>query len=413
MPVRLPDGLLLVRLLAVVGLPHALGDLHVREPGGEGRLLRGAGIDAERNLVSAGIHVADTHLAEVDAVAGALDAIVVIPAGEAVPHGLDVSRDGRSRPVGIAVVGGDAAQVLEFLVLIFDRALQPVVAVEVHHDTALVEPVMALGEVGLDHETEEFLPGLHLEDRSIVVAEMIVGPLPKVGMGSRCDNQRVAAHRARGRLACPLEVRQVDASTVGESRRHGVFKVILNRLGGIVATCDGDQAEAARKQMTERFHSCFKIADYKDNDSPEICRFQKSPYLCNPFGEIPGIQWKHSSAGSEHLPYKQGVTGSNPVVSTKANRQRTRPGGTQVPSGLFVEGRPENLFSKARLYKQTPEAQPPPGRFIATRLSSAPAASGIWMWTAAGRTNPDCECRIANFPNPTTKAPAMQTIIPQ
>ncbi len=24
----------------------------------------------------------------------------------------------------------------------------------------------------------------------------------------------------------------------------------------------------------------------------------------------------HSSAGSEHLPYKQGVTGSNPVVPT-------------------------------------------------------------------------------------------------
>ena len=30
--------------------------------------------------------------------------------------------------------------------------------------------------------------------------------------------------------------------------------------------------------------------------------------------------WKHSSAGSEHLPYKQGVTGSNPVVSTLKKR---------------------------------------------------------------------------------------------
>jgi len=27
-------------------------------------------------------------------------------------------------------------------------------------------------------------------------------------------------------------------------------------------------------------------------------------------------QWRHSSAGSEHLPYKQRVTGSNPVAST-------------------------------------------------------------------------------------------------
>ena len=29
-------------------------------------------------------------------------------------------------------------------------------------------------------------------------------------------------------------------------------------------------------------------------------------------------KWEHSSAGSEHLPYKQGVTGSNPVAPTKA-----------------------------------------------------------------------------------------------
>ncbi len=28
-------------------------------------------------------------------------------------------------------------------------------------------------------------------------------------------------------------------------------------------------------------------------------------------------KWEHSSAGSEHLPYKQGVTGSNPVAPTK------------------------------------------------------------------------------------------------
>ena len=26
--------------------------------------------------------------------------------------------------------------------------------------------------------------------------------------------------------------------------------------------------------------------------------------------------WEHSSAGLEHLPYKQGVTGSNPVAPT-------------------------------------------------------------------------------------------------
>jgi hypothetical protein len=35
-------------------------------------------------------------------------------------------------------------------------------------------------------------------------------------------------------------------------------------------------------------------------------------YLPSRFGE-------HSSAGSEHLPYKQGVTGSNPVAPTNEN----------------------------------------------------------------------------------------------
>ena len=36
-------------------------------------------------------------------------------------------------------------------------------------------------------------------------------------------------------------------------------------------------------------------------------------YFCNPFRAL-------SSAGSEHLPYKQGVTGSNPVGPTKTKK---------------------------------------------------------------------------------------------
>ena len=31
-------------------------------------------------------------------------------------------------------------------------------------------------------------------------------------------------------------------------------------------------------------------------------------------------EWEHSSAGSEHLPYKQRVTGSNPVAPTREKR---------------------------------------------------------------------------------------------
>ena len=41
----------------------------------------------------------------------------------------------------------------------------------------------------------------------------------------------------------------------------------------------------------------------------------KSTYICSPLTTT--SHWEHSSAGSEHLPYKQGVTGSNPVAPTK------------------------------------------------------------------------------------------------
>ena len=37
-------------------------------------------------------------------------------------------------------------------------------------------------------------------------------------------------------------------------------------------------------------------------------------YIC-----APKKFWEHSSAGSEHLPYKQRVTGSNPVAPTKVS----------------------------------------------------------------------------------------------
>ena len=48
-----------IGLLAVVGLPHALGNFHVGEDRRERRLFRRAGVDAEGNLVTGRIHVAD------------------------------------------------------------------------------------------------------------------------------------------------------------------------------------------------------------------------------------------------------------------------------------------------------------------------------------------------------------------
>ena len=61
---------------------------------------------------------------------------------------------------------------------------------------------------------------------------------------------------------------------------------------------------------------------------PKICRFKKSAYLCTRNRETNNEQNKKqqvhrkqkrafSSAGSEHLPYKQRVGGSNPSTPTE------------------------------------------------------------------------------------------------
>ena len=52
----------------------------------------------------------------------------------------------------------------------------------------------------------------------------------------------------------------------------------------------------------------------------KILHFTKSTYICSPFSNK--CVWELSSAGSEHLPYKQGVTGSNPVAPTKPRKSR-------------------------------------------------------------------------------------------
>jgi len=44
------------------------------------------------------------------------------------------------------------------------------------------------------------------------------------------------------------------------------------------------------------------------------CKKSDSGYLCNPFWK--DREWEFSSAGSEHLPYKQRVGGSNPSTPT-------------------------------------------------------------------------------------------------
>ena len=208
-----------------MGLPGAFGNLHVGEDGGERRLLGRAGIDSEADHVGSFINVANAHLAEIHSILRAFDAVVVIAAREAVPHGLDIGGNSGGCPVGIALVCNHAAEVLELLVLVFDRALHPVLAVEVHDDAALVEAMVALREVGLHHEAEELLTRLHLQDGRIVVLEVIVGALPEVGVRSCGDLDGVALHFESAWFARPFQRIEVNLASVFERYLHVVGKI--------------------------------------------------------------------------------------------------------------------------------------------------------------------------------------------
>ena len=52
-----------------------------------------------------------------------------------------------------------------------------------------------------------------------------------------------------------------------------------------------------------------------------LCIYQKKPYLCSAFQNDEGFR-AFSSAGSEHLPYKQRVGGSNPSTPTQKSTFR-------------------------------------------------------------------------------------------
>lgn len=67
----------LVRLLAIVSHPRALGYLHIGELSRERRLFGRTGIDSKTDFVDTGIHVAYAHLAEIHTIGRALDAVVI------------------------------------------------------------------------------------------------------------------------------------------------------------------------------------------------------------------------------------------------------------------------------------------------------------------------------------------------
>ena len=95
---------------------------------------------------------------------------------------------------------------LEGFILVLDGAFQPVFGIQIHHNAALVETVMALGEIRFHDKGEELLVRLHLKDRRIVVAEMVIGALPEVGMRGGRDFDAIRPDQEVGGLSCPGQV---------------------------------------------------------------------------------------------------------------------------------------------------------------------------------------------------------------
>ena len=98
---------------------------------------------------------------------------------------------------------------LILVILILDGTFQPVLTVQIHHDPALVETVMAVCELRFHDKTEILFLRLHLKDRCIVIAEMIIRALPQICVRFRNDLHCAVCDPEMLRLSCPAKFCQV------------------------------------------------------------------------------------------------------------------------------------------------------------------------------------------------------------
>ncbi len=124
------------------------------------------------------MHMADPHLPEGDAIGRGVDAIIVFPPAETVPHGFCSSVYGSCCPVGKAVIGDNASQMLVSFSFILYGGFQPVFAVQIHYDAALIKPLMAGSKISFYKKAEIFFCRFYLEKRGIVILEMVICSLP-------------------------------------------------------------------------------------------------------------------------------------------------------------------------------------------------------------------------------------------
>lgn len=127
-------------------------EFHIREDCREAGVFRAACVDTETDLSGILPHMADPHLGKTLPILRAFDAVIVLAPAEPIPHGFHVIRDRRCRLVRVSMIGDHGAKMLELIIFVFYRSLQPVFRIKIHHDPALVKAVMTLCEIRLYDE---------------------------------------------------------------------------------------------------------------------------------------------------------------------------------------------------------------------------------------------------------------------
>ena len=162
--------------------PFAFRDFHVCKSSLKGRIFRTAGINAKVYCSIAIPHMANSHLLENNTIIGTFDAIIIIPPAKTIPHGFLICSNLSCCPIRVSMIRHHTSKVLEHFVFVFDRSFEPIFAVQVHHDSALVKSLLAF-EFRFDDKREKLLICLHLQYGCIIISEVIKCSLPQIRMG--------------------------------------------------------------------------------------------------------------------------------------------------------------------------------------------------------------------------------------
>ena len=95
---------------------------------------------------------------------------------------------------------------LEFLCFIFNRGLQPVIRIQIHNYATLIKSMMTPGKICLHNKGKILLLCFYLQNRRIIVSEVVIGPLPQIGMRFGLYPDRLICNAVLLRLSRPLEI---------------------------------------------------------------------------------------------------------------------------------------------------------------------------------------------------------------